>query len=186
MSQGTEKRPGELLQEYATKHAKDAKGVDALVKVKPNELFGLLAARVTIPAAMFATPGDRYGTKFNQGDLTRGGPMIELGQRVFFRCSGALHAFLCKPSDEDRQLRESLIKAFISKEVGATGIIAGGLVALFGTAPAAAAIVAAILVQVVVVPTVDVLCEEWDASIARSLAASGSRAAPVPTGPVRS
>lgn len=176
MSEGNEKRPRELLQQYAAKHAEDAKGVDALLKVEPNELFGLLAARVTMPTAMFATPGDRYGTKFDQSDLTRSGPMIELGRKVFFRCATALHEFLCKPSEEDRQLRESLIKALIGKEVGATGVIAGGLVALLGMAPAASAIVAAILVQVVVVPTVDVLCEEWDASIARSLTVTGPHA----------
>jgi hypothetical protein len=161
-----------LLQEYAAKHAQDAIGADALREIDLNELFGLLAARVTIPTSMFATPGDRYGTKFNQGDLARSGPMIDLGKRVFLRCASALHEFLCKSTDSDIQVRENLIQAIVGKEVGATGVIAGGLVALFGMGPAAAAVVAAILVRVVVVPTVDVLCEEWDASLARALAAN--------------
>jgi hypothetical protein len=175
MSEDAEKRSEQLLQEYAAKHAQDARGADALREIDLNELFGLLAARVTIPTAMFATPGDRYGTKFNRGDLARSGPMIDLGKRVFLRCADALHEFLCKSTDSDVQVRESLIQAIIDKEVGATGVIAGGLVAVFGMGPAAAAVVAAILVRVVVVPTVDVLCDEWDASLARSLAANTSQ-----------
>jgi hypothetical protein len=77
-----------------------------------------------------------------------------------------------KPNSDDKQLQQSLIKALVGREVGAAGVIAGGLVVLFGMAPTAAAVVAAILLQVIVVPTMDVLCEEWDASIARSLASA--------------
>lgn len=175
MSVNTGKRPSELLQEYASMHAAEAAGVDGLRTIEdPDILFSLLAVRVTSPAAMFATPGDRYGTKFNAGELSRSGPMVELGKRVFFRCSRAFHEFLCKPTDDDKQLQQSLIEALVGKEVGAVGIIAGGLVTLFAMTPAAAAVVAAIMVQVIVVPSVEVLCEEWDASIARSLAEKGN------------
>jgi hypothetical protein len=170
-----EKRSAQLLEEYAAQNATDAGGVDELRKIDdPDTLFSLLATRVTSPTAMFATPGDRYGTKFDVGEVTRSGPMVELGKRIFFRCSDALHDFLCKANSDDKQLQQSLIKALVGKEVGSVGIIAGGLVVLFGMAPAAAAVVAAILVQVVVAPTVNVLCEEWDASIAHSLASKKS------------
>jgi hypothetical protein len=163
-------RSEDLLEEYASKHAADAARTDELLEIKDSdELFAMLASRVTIPTAMFGTPGDRYGTKINEGELTRSGPMIDLGKRVFARCSSALHDFLCKSSNQDKQLRDSLIKALVGKEVGATSIIAGGLVVLLGMTPAASAIVAAILVQLVVIPTSEVLCEEWDARIADAL-----------------
>jgi hypothetical protein len=165
-------RPDHLLQEYASKHAADAARADELLGIKdPDQLFAMLASRVTVPAAMFGTPGDRYGTKINEGELTRSGPMIELGKRVFARCSAALHDFLCKSSDQDKQLRDSIINALVGKEVGATGVIAGGLVVLLGMTPAASAVVAAILVQVIVIPTSDVLCAEWDARIVGALSA---------------
>jgi hypothetical protein len=163
-------RSSELLHEYAAKNAVDAARAEELLTIRdPEVLFSLLATRVTDPAAMYATPGDRYGTKFNAGEITRSVPMIDLGKKIFLRCSAALHDFLCKPTNDDKQLQQSLINALVSKEVGAVGVIAGGLVALFGMAPAVAAVVAAILVQVVVVPTVGVLCQEWDATIDRAL-----------------
>jgi hypothetical protein len=171
MSNGSQGRPEALLDEYARKHAIDAAKTDQLLAIKdPDELFAMLASRVTLPDAMFGSPGDRYGTKVNEGELTRSGPMIELGKRVFARCSAALHDFLCKPSDQDKQLRDSLIKALVGREVGATSVISGGLVVLLGMTPAAAAVVAAILVQVVVIPTANVLCEQWDSKIAGALA----------------
>jgi hypothetical protein len=172
MHDDSQGRPEQLLEEYASKHAADAARTDQLLEIKdPDQLFAMLASRVTVPAAMFGTPGDRYGTKIDEGELTRSGPMIELGKRVFARCSAALHDFLCKSSDQDKQLRDSLIKALVGKEVGATSVIAGGLVVLLGMTPAASAVVAAILVQVIVIPTSEVLCEEWDARIAAALLA---------------
>ena len=70
-------------------------------------------------------------------------------------------------------MRDDLIKALVGREVGATSVIAGGLVVLLGMTPAASAVVAAILVQVVVIPTANVLCEQWDARIADVLAGKG-------------
>jgi len=172
MKNDSQGRADTLLQEYASKHSSDASRTDELLSIKDrNQLFGLLASRVTLPDAMFGTPGDRYGTKIDEGELTRsGGAMVELGKRVFARCSAALHEFLCKPGDQDKQLRDNLIKALVGREVGATSVIAGGLVVLLGMTPAASAIVAAILVQVVVIPTANVLCEQWDSQIEKALA----------------
>jgi hypothetical protein len=175
MSNDSQRLPDTLLQEYAGKHSKDAAKTDELLAIKDqDQLFAMLASRVTLPDAMFRTPGDRYGTEINEGELTRSGPMVELGKRVFARCSAALHDFLCKPSDQDKQLRDNLIKALVGREVGATSVIAGGLVVLLGMTPAASAVVAAILVQVVVIPTANVLCEQWDSRIAAALTGKGS------------
>jgi hypothetical protein len=67
-------------------------------------------------------------------------------------------------------MQQALMKALTSKETGAVGVIAGSLVALFGMAPSAAAIVAALLVKLIVVPAAEVLCEQWEVSISNSLA----------------
>jgi hypothetical protein len=167
MKNDSQGRADSLLQEYASKHSSDAAKTDDLLSIEdPDQLFGMLASRVTLPDAMFGSPADRYGTRINEGELTRSAPMIELGKRVFARCSAALHDFLCKPGDQDKQLRDNLIKALVGREVGATSVIAGGLVVLLGMTPAASAIVAAILVQVLVIPTANVLCEQWDSQIA--------------------
>jgi hypothetical protein len=171
MSSDGQQLPEALLREYARKHSNEAAKTDKLRAIKdPDQLFAMLASRVSLPDAMFRTPGDRYGTDINDGELTRSGPMVELGKRVFARCSAALHDFLCKPGDQDKQLRDDLIKALVGREVGATGVIAGGLMVLLGMTPAASAVVAAILVQIVVIPTANVLCEQWDARIAEALA----------------
>jgi len=178
MSNADQKLPDALVHEYARKHYSDAAKTDKLLAIKdPDQLFAMLASRVSLPDAMFRTPADRYGTEINVGELTRSTPMVELGKRVFARCSAALHDFLCKPSDQDKQLRDDLIRALVGREVGATSVIAGGLVMLLGMTPAASAVVAAILVQVVVVPAANVLCEQWDAQI------SGALASKTETGP---
>jgi hypothetical protein len=92
------KRSSELLKAYASKNAAEARRTEKLREIEdPDVLFSLLATRVTDPAAMFATPGDRYGSKFNEGDLAKGGPMVEVGKRIFLRCANALHDFICKP-----------------------------------------------------------------------------------------
>jgi len=172
MNDHSNERPDQLLREYASMHAADAARTNELLKINdPDTLFAMLASRVSIPSAMFGTPADRYGTKIDEGEVTRSGPMIELGKRVFARCSAALHDFLCKPSEQDEQLRDNLINALVNRDIGATSVIAGGLVVLLGMTPAAAAVVAAILVKVVVIPTAGVLCDEWDARIAGALVA---------------
>lgn len=160
--------PDELLDHYAAQHAAEVKNAENLLNIDVPDLLSALATRVTTPSAMFATPGDRYGITTAAGQGTRSGPMVEVGKKVALRCAQALHDFICN-SDDSAQLRDKLVSAIVSKDVGAVGIIAGGLVAIIGMAPAVAAVVAAVIVKVVVIPTTDVICEQWDSALVRRI-----------------
>jgi hypothetical protein len=168
----------ELLDRYAAQHAADVKNAQNLLNIDVPDLLSALATRVTTPSAMFATPGDRYGTTTAAGQGTRSGPMVEVGKKVALRCARALHDFICK-SDDSGQLREKLVNAIVNKDVSAVGIIAGGLVAIIGMAPAAAAVVAAVIVKVVVIPTTDVLCEQWDGALVKRIDGAARGPGPV-------
>lgn len=166
-----------LLERYADSWAKDAGSVAELTKIPTNqELFALLAARASDPQEAFGTPGDRFGTKFNPATLPRGPSVFEVGKRIFLRQAAALHHFLCAPNDEDKEWRNRIKAALVSRDVSAVAIITGGLVAAFGMGAAAAAVVAALLVRIVVVPTTDVLCEVWNEQIEEATRAGGKGA----------
>jgi len=163
-----------LLETYAESWAKDAVSVAELTNVPSNqELFALLAARASDPQEAFGTPGDRFRTKFDPATLPKGSSVFEVGKRIFLRQAAALHRFICAPDDEDKELRNRIKAALVSRDVGAVAIITGCLVAAFGMGAAAAAVVAALLVRIIVVPTTDVLCEVWDEQIKE---ATGSEA----------
>jgi hypothetical protein len=168
----------ELLERYAESWAKDAASVTNLTNVPTNqELFALLAARASDPQEAFGTPGDRFGTKFDPAILPKGPSVFEVGRRIFLRQAAALHRFLCAPDEEDKELRNRIKAALVSRDVGAVAIIAGSLVAAFGMGAAAAAIVAALLVRIIVVPTADALCEVWDEQI-KEATGRGANGAP--------
>ena len=96
MSNDSQQLTDALLYDYASKHSDEAKAKDTdklLAITDTDQLFTMLASRVSFPDAMFRTPGDRYGTQINEGELTRSGPMIELGQvclRQMFRSAPRL------------------------------------------------------------------------------------------------
>lgn len=162
-----------LLVRYAEAWAKDAASVSELTKVASiQELYALLAARASDPQEAFGTPGDRFGTRFDPATLPKGPSVFEVGKRIFTRSAGALHGFLCAPDEEDKELRDRIKSAIVSRDVSAVAIIAGGLVAAFGMGAAAAAVVAALLVRIIVVPSGEVLCEVWDEKIKEATGAS--------------
>jgi hypothetical protein len=155
-----------LLAQYAEAWAKDARQASNLATVGSNdELFALLAARASDPQEAFGSPTDRFRLNFDPATLPKGPSVFEVGKRIFLRCTAALHQFLCAPDDQDKELRNRMIGALLSRDASAIGLIAGGLVAAFGMGAAAAAVVAALLVRIIVAPTAQVLCEEWDKQI---------------------
>jgi hypothetical protein len=109
---------------------------------------------------------------FDPARLPKGPSVFEVGRRIFLRCATALHRFLCAPEDEDKELRERIKAALVTRDANAVAIIAGGLVAAFGMGAAAAAVVAALLVRTIVAPTIDELCDVFDEEIKTALKAS--------------
>jgi precorrin-3B methylase len=80
-----------------------------------------------------------------------------------------MHAFLCDPGAEDRQLRDRMLNAILAKDGGGVAVVAGGLVAAFGMSPAVAAIVAALAVKLIVAPAAKELCKTWGDALANEI-----------------
>ncbi|WP_194456316.1 hypothetical protein [Bradyrhizobium sp. CCBAU 53421] len=150
----------DLLRSFVDQHKGEARQVASLVDKSENDLYALLASRVSTPGAGMGAADDRFRTQFDPDDLERG-PAIDLGKRIFFRCSQAAHEFCCSPGDQDRKLRDQMLNAIFSKEGGGIALLAGGLVTAFGLSPAVAAVVAALLVKIIVAPTIKEVCSAW-------------------------
>jgi hypothetical protein len=135
------------------------------VTLEPDVLYALLAARV------LATGGtdDQVRSAFDTDDLLRSETSVSLGRRIFARWSLAMHAFLCDPGAEDRQLRDRMLNAILAKDGGGVAVVAGGLVAAFGMSPAVAAIVAALAVKLIVAPAAKELCKTWGDALANEI-----------------
>jgi len=154
----------DLLRSLAEKHAGEASRVSSLVSKPENELYALLASRALEPDSGVGSADDRFRTVYDVDDLQRG-PAVELGKRIFTRCSRATHDFCCAPGDEDKKLRDQMLNAIFSKDGGGVALLAGGLVAAFGLSPAIAALVAALLVKIIIAPTTAEICSAWGASL---------------------
>lgn len=128
-----------------------------LAALDENGLYELLARR-----ALPKSPGgiDAQFRSRPHGD----GELAEFGKRLFYRWSKALHEFVCSSSEGDKELQDSVRKAFGLKEGGAA-MIGGVLVAAFGLQPAIAAVIAALLLRIVVAPAKEELCATWQASL---------------------
>jgi hypothetical protein len=166
MSDSSSRSADRLLEQYALAWAREAATAANLAGVTTNdELYALLAARVSDPQETFGTPEDRFRAKFDPATLPRGPAVFEVGKRIFRRSAAALHSFLCDPTEEDKQLQEKIKAALVSKDTSSIAIIAGGLMAIFGMGAASAAVVAALLVRIIVASTIEVLCQVWDEQI---------------------
>jgi hypothetical protein len=100
-------------------------------------------------------------------DLPMDRELQSLGRRIFLRWSRTLHQFVCVPDKEDADIRERLLSALTGAEGGAA-VIAGVLVACFGASPANAAIIAALLLKIIIVPAGAELCEAWKKTLSQS------------------
>ncbi|KAA1052480.1 hypothetical protein [Azospirillum argentinense] len=167
-----------LFRKHAESWARDAKNVGTLVGTikkdeiaKDNdELFMLLASRTSDPQAAFGTPEDRFGAAVNPAMLSRGPSFIEVGKRVFRRIAKAFYEFLCLGEGEDKDLRDRLKAALLARDASATALIAGGLVALLGLSASVAAVAAALLLRVVLVPAGKELCQVYKECIDQAVA----------------
>lgn len=156
---------GDLLSKSAFSWAADIKNPDALLAANKDQLFMMLAVRTIDPQEAVGTVSDRFGSKLVLNTLQRGPAVIELGKRVFRRCAKAFHDFLCSSNDDDAELRDKIKNAILSPDVSATTIVAGGLVAALGLSAPVALVVATLINQIVVAPTIEELCASWDLQI---------------------
>jgi hypothetical protein len=154
----------DLLRSLAEKNAGEASRVASLISRPENDLYALLASRVSDPGAAVGSADDRFRTAYDIDDLERG-PAAELGKRIFGRCSRAAHDFCCSSGADDKKLRDQMLNAIFSKDSGGVALLAGGLVAAFGLSPAIAAVVAALLVKIIVAPAAEELCSTWGATL---------------------
>lgn len=150
----------DLLRSYSQENASSAGRVSSLVGKPEGDLYALLASRASMQDAGSVDLDDRFRTSYDTDELNRG-PAIELGKRIFARCSRAAHDFCCNPSGEDKELRDKMLNAIFSKEGGGVALLAGGLVAAIGLSPAVAALVAALLVKLIIAPTAAEVCSAW-------------------------
>src|SRR5262245_22569917 len=75
-------------------------------------------------------------------ELRRGGEGI--GQRVFRRWSRVLHQVVCKPDDDDAEIRDRLLASLVRKDGGGVAVVAAVLAGSFGLRPDLAALIAAL------------------------------------------
>jgi hypothetical protein len=86
------------------------------------------------------------------------GDLALLGRRIFNRVRREFADLLCGTGEEDVADRERLRDAFGLGGDALTAAIASVLISAFGLAPAAATIIAALLLRRVVMPTVEETC----------------------------
>lgn len=152
----------DLLRSLAQKHSGEATRATSLIGKDEDELYQMLASSVSAAGIPTGSVDDRFRDAYDE--LERG-PAIELGKRIFARCSRAAHEFCCSPGEEDKMLRDQMLKVIFSKDTSGVALLAGGLVAAFGLSPAIAAVVSALLVKLVVAPTAQEVCSTWGASL---------------------
>ena len=88
------------------------------------------------------------------------GKLTGVGRRLFMAYSAALHKFVCDKADAD--LRKKVLDA-ISAGSGIS-IITSAFISI-GVSAVAAPLAAALLLAIVVRPTIDVACQMWDESL---------------------
>lgn len=143
-----------------------ASTVESSLKMMTDvDLFSALGQRISDSSINGRTPA--LDTHIDIDDLVRSSAMEELGRRVFYRWSLALHQFVCNPSSDDQDLREKILQALSGKDGGAVALIAGVMVAAFGASPAIAAIVATLLVRLLLNPAREELCAFWSEKLHR-------------------
>jgi hypothetical protein len=135
-----------------------------LQDMKTADLYAALGAEIS-GAAQGSAEISRFAVTVDPNQLDRG-VFSDIGERLFKRWNQSLHDFLCKPSDEDKDLRGKVLAALASKDISASCLIIGVLVGTFGVAPAIATLVAALVVQLVVKPAADEICKYWDEQLA--------------------
>lgn len=98
---------------------------------------------------------------------TRSSEAVEFGRRLFWRWSNALHGLLCEPGSANEDLRNRLLSALKLKDGGAVAFIAVFLASHFKMDATEAALIAALLVQIIGIPTGEEVCKTWSLSLCR-------------------
>lgn len=140
--------------------------LDQLTKARQSDLFAALAQEV---GRAVSGSSDILSMRVIDLDkLPMDDETVSFGKRIFRRWNKAAHDFLCSPDPQNDELRERVLRAITGRDAGAPALLAASLVATFGIAPAVAAIVSALLMQIVIGPFADELCWKWTALLASS------------------
>ncbi len=115
----------DLLRQSVSKHIDNANGVDDLRLKKDVDLFSMLASRVSDPGTFLDSTNNQFLKSFSVDDLVRSEDMSNLGKRIFMRWSVAIHEFVCKSGNDDKEIKAQIISAIVGKGGGAAAVIAG-------------------------------------------------------------
>jgi hypothetical protein len=94
------------------------------------------------------------------------GGLEEFGKQLLNNWSATLRDFLCKSDGGDKDIKDQMVSA-LTQGAGATAILASGITAAFGLAPAIAIVVAALLIKLIIVPTGKTICQAWPDTLAK-------------------
>jgi hypothetical protein len=138
-----------------------------LLATNERDLYAALAANASELARGESKPRSFAFAGVDSEDIPRGTDAEGLGRRIFQRWSAALHAVVCDSTSDMSDLRGRILDAIFGKSGGGAAFIAAVLVASFGVSPAIAAIVSALLLRVIVAPSVEEICNTWRLSVAK-------------------
>lgn len=158
-----------LLQTAESIAAQNQHVIDALQNNREPDLLSALAVQVQGAAAGSASIARM--TTIDTDRLPRDAQTMALGKRILGRWSVTMHDFVCKSGGEEEDLRTRLLSALAGRNGTGPALLAGTLVAAFGVSPAAAALIATLLVKLVIAPATDELCRSW----ANSLEGAGAK-----------
>jgi hypothetical protein len=142
--------------------------VESLLDAAPDELFAELELRRRLIVEQPRTAGSfEAATEYRSVVDLPVAQLAEFGRRFFARFSRDMHELVCGADPSNAQVRTDLRSALTSKPTFAAAL-ACVLVSHFGTAPALAAVLAALVVRLFFDNALHVLCEMWSESLSKA------------------
>lgn len=99
--------------------------------------------------------------------LERSDDNLSLGKAIFSRWNRTLYEFACTPNDQDRELKDQVLRALMGQGSGAA-LIAGVLVSAFGLQLVTATLIASLVVRLIVVPAKEGACQYWTSKLSET------------------
>jgi hypothetical protein len=166
----------ELLRSVEESLQSESHNLDALVEISVDDLYaaaGLRARNALVARAAQVINADElarggqsrlaqlFDTKLVVDALSRNEDEKNLGKRIFRRWNRTLHDFACNANAEDRDLKDKLLSAISMKTGGGTAVVAAVLAGYFLVSPPLAAVLAALLIKLILVPAGQEVCQAW-------------------------
>jgi hypothetical protein len=151
--------------EVAIVRAEQAEKVfESLIGHEPEaDLFASLAAKSEMRTEILRRLD--FDSALDLDDLVRGGPIEDLGKRLFGAWNRSLWEFFCGSEQTNADLKNRLFSAITGKGGGSAAIIAGVLVATFHVGAPVAALVASLVCRLILIPAQGEICSAWHASL---------------------